>query len=285
MCKLILEAQLPLYEFLKLARSYVTENLNEIPFNDLGDILLTYILANQDYKLARKAEKRILKERRKLTVEDCISLMNTYMLYESSENIWTTFDLIIGRNIKKVENSDIIPIITMFSKSPFRREKIFRVFVHKIKAANFSTSELCNLAKIYGDIEYSQDDIFEYLDNKLAYKVHEMKDEDATNCLIGFLSPSIQAHYRVMTHLERHVEEIIPKISLPNASILLLRYGQLRKGSQTMVNSCIARIKNIFEKDVTDPKLVEENQLLMILYAYNLVGADGKLNINPLNSI
>jgi len=129
--------QIPLNNFFDVSRSHIANIMDKLPFQELGDILLTFLLFNQDVALAEQAQSRILKQGRKMSVDDCISLMNAYMMYDSSEDLWTVFDIIIGRNIRKVKRAQIIPILHMFSKAPFSREKLFQLFVHKIKEAEF----------------------------------------------------------------------------------------------------------------------------------------------------
>ncbi len=134
LCKVISRFELPLESFLINSRNYVTEKMEELTPQELGDVLFTYLVTGQDVPLAQEAEERIMKIRRKLTIDDCISLMNAYMLYDSSEDLWTAFDIVIGRNINKVEEDQIVPILHMFSKAPTSRNKLYQVFVHKIKS-------------------------------------------------------------------------------------------------------------------------------------------------------
>lgn len=134
LCRVIAQYGLPLDEFLHNSRSYVTEKMEIFTPQELGDVLYTYLVKSQDSELAEIAEKRILELRKSLTVDDCISLMNAYMLYESSEDLWTVFDITIGTNINKIDDAQIVPILHMFSKAPHNRTKLFQVFVHKIKS-------------------------------------------------------------------------------------------------------------------------------------------------------
>lgn len=259
-----------------MSRSHISSIIDKLPFQELGDILLTFLLFNQDVALAEQAQSRILKQGRKMTVDDCISLMNAYMMYDSSEDLWTVFDIIIGRNIRKVERAQIIPILHMFSKAPFSREKLFQLFVHKIKEAEFGVSDLATITRIYGEIKYSKTDIFKYLDSQLANRIFEMSDEDVTNTLIGFINPDLNLKTDLIDNLETHIQEILPKISLHNTTTLLLRYGQLRRGSKIMVESCLKRVHHIYSQEIAKTGEVTPIQLIMTLYSFNLVGADAK---------
>jgi hypothetical protein len=279
LCKLVAQHKLPLMKFMEVGRSYAADNINEFTFQELGDVLLTFLMAMEDISLAQKAEERVLKHGRKMSVDDCISLMNAFMLYNSSEDLWLLFDVVIGKNIRKVEDSQIIPILHMFSKAPHKREKIFEVFVHKIEKAKFDITDNCAIARIYGEFEYSKQDMFDILDQRLSNRIFEMSDEDVTNALIGFLNPNIKRNTAILENLELHIQEIMSKISLQNSITLLLRYGKLKTGTKTMVESCMNHIYQIVKKTEPTSNKVNYMQLLMILYAYNLSGADRSLYV------
>ncbi|CAI2362906.1 unnamed protein product [Moneuplotes crassus] len=273
LCRMISHYNLTLDEFLLNSRSYVTEKMNRFTPQELGDVLFTYLVRSQDSELAIAAEKRILEVRKTLTIDDCISLMNAYMLYESSEDLWNVFDVVIGTNIKKIDESQIVPVLQMFSKAPHNRMKLFLVFVHKIRNSRLELTQLASLARIYGEVGYTDADIYSYLDSTLSNRVLQMGDEEITNTLIGFMNPDIKGKFKVIENIEDRIHQIMSKVSLHNVTVLLLKYGQLRHGSKILIKSCLKRVEDIYS---TTNESVSPMQLMMTLYGYSLVGAEAK---------
>lgn len=194
--------------------------------------------------------------------------MQTFLQYESGEDVWMLFDMIIGKNIRKVHKDQVIPILQSFSKAPFKRDKLFTLFQHKIREFEFTVSENCKIARTYGEINFKNAEIFEMMDNRLSNKIFDMNGEDITNALIGFLNPKIEKKFQIIANLEHYIKDVMKNMSLHDAAILLLRYGQLRKGSKVMVNECLERVYSL----TTSVPDISTSELMLILHAYNLIG-------------
>jgi hypothetical protein len=272
LCSQINAHRLPMYRFVSASKSYVSHNLETFTPLQLGHVLLSYSMLSRDYTLARKAEKVILNIGRNLSVADCINLMQTFLQYESGEDVWMLFDMIIGKNIRKVHKDQVIPILQSFSKAPFKRDKLFTLFQHKIREFEFTLAENCKIVRTYGEINFKNAEIFEMMDHRLSNKIFEMSGEDITNALIGFLNPKIDKKFQIIANLEHYIKDVMKNMSLHDATILLVRYGQLRKGSKVMVNECLERVYSL----TTSVPDISTSELMLIAHGYNLVGAQGK---------
>ena len=195
------------------------------------------------------------------------------MLYESSQELWEMFDIVVGRNIRKIDEDQMVQILHFFSQSPYKRDKLFQLFVHKIQNSDLSISQNCALVRVYGEIGYSKPDFYELMDKRLMNKIFQMSSEDVSNALIGFLNPNMGQQFKIVENLETHIDEVMSKVSLKNATLLLIRYGQMKKGSETLVHSCLNRVNHQLKETM---ETVTPMDALTILYAYKLVGADVK---------
>lgn len=272
MCRLALEHNLELENFIDNAREYAEAHLEEFSFIQLGNVLTAVSLFNGDFSLAQKSEKRILDHGRKLSVEDCVYLMPVFINYNSSEDLWTLFDMIIGRNVRKIDQSQILPILNNFASAPHKREKLFQLFVYKIKESELTTSDYCKLARIYDQVGYKKSDIYEVLDEKIAKNVRDLTEGDIIDAYIGFVNPNIKSKLKVQKYLEQYASEIFEQMSIDNASILMIKYGQLRKGSKKVINPLIDRV--YAETIKTNPESYSAFTILSIVNGYHLLGVD-----------
>ncbi|CAI2363165.1 unnamed protein product [Moneuplotes crassus] len=285
LCTVISEFELPYKIFLEDARDFAMSKLEEFTPEQLSTVVSTYLVFCDDTKLANHAEKRIMKIRRRLTVEECLSLMQTYILYDSSEEIWTTFDITIGRNMRKVQDFQVLMILNLFSKAPYHIRRLFKAFVEKIKTTDFELKDLASIARIYGETGYNDDDIYQYLDHALSDQIKDMSDGSVVSTLIGFLNPEIDSKFEILPKLESHIQEIMPKIKLHNVATLLLRYGQLSEGSEEMKNVCTNRIVEIFTSEITNSEDVSALELVLTMYSFNISKVDAKCYYPILNHL
>ena len=122
-------------KFLAKGKDYFFENLESFSMEEMSNILISYSIIEENQKLMEKAEEHILNHARELTHVDCFHMMKAFQKYECSEELWTLFDMVIGKNIRKVHKDEVIPILKMMAESKYKRDKLFILFQHKIKVS------------------------------------------------------------------------------------------------------------------------------------------------------
>ena len=242
MCSLIIAYSLPFDKFLRLSVDYTMNHINEFTISELSFIASAYSGYFKEPRIINKIESIVLENAKSISLNQCIDLMQSFLLSDCGEDLWLMFDMIIGRNVRKVSDTQIVPILETYSKSPFKREKLFSLFIHKIKSSSLSVSDNCKLVKIYSMVQFDQPQIFEFMQDRLFLKIGEMTDEDMVDAFIGFSNPNIQKQFKIVKILEDYVMQNIEKVSLENAARMLLNYGNLRKGKKDAVLTCRERV-------------------------------------------
>jgi hypothetical protein len=198
--------------------------------------------------------------------------MHAYSVHGGNEDLWTLFDMIIGRNARVLFPNQIIPILKCFAGSQFKREKLFILLQHIIKGFDYSVAENCEIIRIYGELEFGHDDIYRLMDKRLASNILNMSETDLTNVMIGFSNLSIAKKYKVNQNIEQHIDKIAPQLSLKNANLLLHRFGTQRKGSKKVIDTLLDRVYEV--SDSTEE--IAANDVFMTIHVFDLLGCDNK---------
>jgi hypothetical protein len=169
--KMAVQNIIHLPEFSSYAFSTAMENFDKFTLSELASIAILQIMEQSDLSLAHAIEKRLIAEGRKTKVDDWVELMPLFLYYEAPEEVWNFMDVVIGRNIKMVQPHQITHILESFLQCPFKREKLFTLFIHKIKNSKLSVADYCKILRVYGELQVDNEQIFEILDNKLASKI------------------------------------------------------------------------------------------------------------------
>ena len=179
-----------LKNFMIAGKHYVEENIEKFTITELSHALKTFAYFGEDRKIMEKGEKLILKNSTKISIIEWIRFMEAYSVYGGGEDIWTLFDVIIGKNARLLQADQIIPILKWFASSRFKREKLFIVLQHFVKNFEFSLSENSKIIRIYGEMLFNQEHIYDLMDKRLSSNILEMNETDIINAIIGFTNPN-----------------------------------------------------------------------------------------------
>lgn len=241
--------KLPYERVLRAASSLVISEIKKFSITELGNVVNAYSTILENQQIQEEAENIVLKLARSLTVNQCVHLMGSFIYAKGSEDLWNLFNMIIGRNILKVEDAQIYPILELFSKSPYPSHKIFKAFVNKIKSASLSLSENCKIFKLYGEMQIDNIEVYEIFDQKFASQADQMSYDDIVNAVIGFSNPSLNAKFASQKQLEKYLFNHMEDISLINAVKLLHNYGKIQKGKKETIMKCRDRVRDAIEEE------------------------------------
>jgi len=170
-CFLISTHRLKMSMFLESTKNLVMDQMDKFDFNQLSRIAKALIDVNGDFDLAKKMEDHILKNAKKMSVIECVNLMPMYSEYECNKDLWKIFDIVVGRNIRTIKPDQIAHILSSFAKAPHKREKLFTLFLHKIRDSELSVADNCKIVRVYGEIQYKSDEFYDMMDKRLAPKI------------------------------------------------------------------------------------------------------------------
>lgn len=219
--------------------------MEEFTFEELAFIVGAYSVIARNSRITATIEAHVLDNATKISYQAAILLAQYFSYGEASEDLWTCLDIIVGKNVRAIDDSKIVHVVTTFAKSPYRREKLFLLFQNKIKDAQLSVSDCCKILRAYGEMEISHKQIYDIMDEKLRNKAGEMTDEDLINAHIGFLSSKTITKSTLSIVIENYIFENMNKVSLDDAVKLLNGFVKLKKGKNEQVKSCIKRIHEL----------------------------------------
>ena len=255
--------------FMVAGKQFIKEKIETFTMLELSQIILAYSIFENDFSAFQNAEQMILDNSSNISIFELVNFMQAYLVVGGSDDLWDKFDMIIGKNIGNIIPEQVVPLLKWLWNSPKKREKLFILFQSVIKNLNFSLADYCMIIRIYGEINFNQEFIYDLISQRISDKVTQMTDDDIVNANIGYLSAGIEKKYKISNILQQQLAKIVSNISLFNATTLLLKFGTLKKGSKPLVQSLLDRVLQITQTSVE----INPLELYMIINAYNLLGA------------
>ena len=150
-----------------------------------------------------------------------------------------------------------------------------------IQKKHFSLAQYWEIIRVYGEINFDQESIFHLISDKIINRIPEMTEDDLVNATIGFLGSAHGQKFKIVSKLQQQLLKIVSKISLSNATTILLKYASFKYGERPVVQGVLYRVYDL----TLTLKEISPFDLYMIISAYDALGVSDEYYLPILNKI
>ena len=185
-------------------------------------------------------------------LDEIITILDSYAsAQQGSYKLYEQIHQIIGKNIKNIESSLIIPVLRSFTNIK-EKDKIFILFHTKIKDSvknnQLSVKEMCEIVALYTIATTHYDYIYQLLERYIINAGYnsELTPQDIVHSIYGYSNPNLAAFYHILDDFEPLLKSCLIDLGLDELLAVLSAYTRMQKGSKELIKELQEAIQSTF---------------------------------------